>query len=254
MNGVRELASSVSFRDDSIFFKTIVLCKDTQKASAIASLWQGSVGMAQLVMTQDPTARPFVDLLGNMKTECMDEKFVISMEMNSSSIQAMIAQALKELNPPALRIPKKEFQFLEGKTAPTFTTSLIDGTEFDLLSQRGKIVVLDFWATWCGPCIRGLPMLLETVAEFDESEVILVAVNQGESVSEIQEFVDHFDLDELTVALDQDQSSGTLYGVKGIPHTVVIDSEGFIRDVSVGFSPFQGTDLRRLLKKLLQKK
>ena len=114
-------------------------------------------------------------------------------------------------------------------------------------------MVLDFWATWCGPCIRGLPMLLETVAEFDESEVILVAVNQGESVSEIQEFVDHFDLDELTVALDQDQSSGTLYGVKGIPHTVVIDSEGFIRDVSVGFSPFQGTDLRRF-KKLLQKK
>jgi len=251
---VRELACSVSFRDDSILIKTIVLCADTQRASAMVSLLQGSVGMAQLVMAQDPTARPFVNLLGNMKTECLDEKFVISMEMNSSSIEAILAQALNELNPPPLRIPKKEFQFLEGKIAPTFTTPLIDGAEFDLSTQRGKIVVLDFWATWCGPCIRGLPMLLETVSEFDESEVVFMAVNQGETVSEVKEFIDHFDLVDLTVALDEKKRVGSLYDVKGMPHTVVIDAAGFVRDVSVGFSPFQGTDLKRLLGKLLQEK
>ncbi len=254
VDGVRELACSVSFRDDSILIKTIVLCADTQRASAMVSLWQGSVGMAQLVMAQDPTARPFVNLLGNMKTECLDEKFVISMEMNSSSIEALLAQSLKGLNPPPLRIPKKEFQFLEGKIAPTFSKPLIDGTEFDLLSQRGKIVVLDFWATWCGPCIRGLPMLLETVSEFDESEVVLIAINQGETVSEVKEFIDHFDLVDLTVALDEKKRVGSMYDVKGMPHTVVIDAAGFVRDVSVGFSPFQGTDLKRLLGKLLQEK
>ena len=64
-------------------------------------------------------------------------------------------------------------------------------------------MVLDFWATWCGPCIRGLPMLLETVSEFDESEVVLIAVNQGEPVSEVKEFIDYFDLVDLTVALDE---------------------------------------------------
>jgi len=254
VEGVREIACSVSFRDDCILIKSIVLCTDSQRASALVSLWQGSVGMAQLVMAQDPTARPFVDLLGNMKTESQDEKFVVSLEMNSSSIQAMLDQALKELKPPQLRIPKKEFQFLEGKLAPTFTTPLIDGTEFDLLSQRGKIVVLDFWASWCGPCIRGLPMLLDTVAEFDESEVVLIAINQGEVVSEVKEFIDHFDLVELTVALDESKRVGPLYNVKGMPHTVVIDAAGFVRDVSVGFSPFQGTDLKRLLGKLLQEK
>ena len=254
VDGVRELACSVSFRDDSILIKTIVLCADTQRASAMVSLWQGSVGMAQLVMAQDPTARPFVNLLGNMKTECLDEKFVISMEMNSSSIEAILAQTLNELNPPPLRIPKKEFQLLEGKIAPTFTTPLIDGAEFDLSTQRGKIVVLDFWATWCGPCIRGLPMLLETVSEFDESEVVFMAVNQGETVSEVKEFIDHFDLVDLTVALDEKKRVGSLYDVKGMPHTVVIDAAGFVRDVSVGFSPFQGTDLKRLLGKLLQEK
>jgi thiol-disulfide isomerase/thioredoxin len=254
VDGVRELACSVSFRDDSILIKTIVLCADTQRASAMVSLWQGSVGMAQLVIAQDPTARPFVNLLGNMKTECLNEKFVISMEMNSSSIEALLAQNLKGLNPPPLRIPKKEFQFLEGKIAPTFTTPLIDGTEFDLLTQRGKIVVLDFWATWCGPCIRGLPMLLETVSEFEESELVLIAVNQGETVSEIKEFIDHFDLVDLTVALDEKKRVGSMYDVKGMPHTVVIDAAGFVRDVSVGFSPFQGTDLKRLLGKLLQEK
>jgi thiol-disulfide isomerase/thioredoxin len=254
VDGVRELACSVSFRDDSILIKTIVLCADTQRASAMVSLWQGSVGMAQLVLAQDPTARPFVNLLGNMKTECLDEKFVISMEMNSSSIGAIFAQTLNELDPPPLRIPKKEFQLLEGKIAPIFTTPLIDGAEFDLSTQRGKIVVLDFWATWCGPCIRGLPMLLETVSEFDESEVVLMAVNQGETVSEVKEFIDHFDLVDLTVALDEKKRVGSLYDVKGMPHTVVIDAAGFVRDVSVGFSPFQGTDLKRLLGKLLQEK
>ena len=96
-------------------------------------------------------------------------------------------------------------------------------------------------------------MLLETVSDFDESEVVLIAVNQGEPVSEVSEFIDYFDLVDLTVALDEKKWVGSMYDVKGMPHTVVIDAAGFVRDVSVGFSPFQGTDLKRLLVKLLRK-
>ena len=194
-----------------------------------------------------------MSILRQLKTKNVGKQVIGSVELNASSLEMLISQALSDLAPvPPPAFPKLDFQSLEGSLAPSFTLPLSTGKTFDLSSQLGKAVVLDFWATWCGPCRRGLPMIMEAVSDFPSSDVVFVAVNQGESKEQVDDFLNHYDLRKLSVALDSNKSVGASYGVKGLPHTVVIDPSGIVRDVTVGFSPFQGTDLKRRLEKLLK--
>jgi peroxiredoxin len=128
------------------------------------------------------------------------------------------------------------------RRAPAFRARLLDGGELDLAALRGrKVVVLDFWASWCGPCVDSLPVVRDVVRDFDD--VALYAVNQQESEATIRRFLARHRL-ELAVALDPDSTIGDRYGVDGIPHLVVIDRDGVIRGVHEGFS----SDLRRRLR------
>src|SRR5690606_11447212 len=69
---------------------------------------------------------------------------------------------------------------LVGKDAPAFELSLLDDSTFRLAEHRGRVVVLDFWATWSGPCIKAMPEVMEVVAAFPPGAVTFLAVNQGE--------------------------------------------------------------------------
>ena len=97
-------------------------------------------------------------------------------------------------------------------------------------------MVLDFWATWCGPCVKALPELIEKTSQFDKKDVVFIAVNQGETRKMISTFLKKKKLQGLTVALDKKQNIGRDYKVQGIPKTVIIDQEGIIRHVEVGFA------------------
>jgi thiol-disulfide isomerase/thioredoxin len=141
---------------------------------------------------------------------------------------------------------------LVGKKAPSLGTKLLDGTPFDLAEYEGKVVVLDFWATWCGPCVRALPELIENMSGFSNEEAVLVAVNQGEGKKVITQFLKNKKLTDLSVAMDKNQKIGKDYQVQGIPKTVVIDQEGVIRHVHVGFSSGMGKRLKAEIKALLE--
>ena len=114
---------------------------------------------------------------------------------------------------------------LVGKPAPDFELQLLTGKKFQLAQNRGRVVVLDFWATWCGPCLTAMPLVDRIVREFDGEGVQLIAVNQQETAKQINSMLERHKLD-LTVALDRDGAVSQKYRAEAIPQTVIIDREG----------------------------
>ena len=138
---------------------------------------------------------------------------------------------------------------LRGEPAPAFTLARVQGDDFVLADQKGKVVVLDFWATWCGPCVAAIPQLLKVADEFGD-DVRLVGVNQRESGEVAGAFLEKnkWALDSV---LDVEGKVGALYGVRGIPQTVIIDAEGRVHDIHVGFGPNTADQLRKDIKAAL---
>jgi len=119
--------------------------------------------------------------------------------------------------------------------APDGTLQLLDGSTVPLSSFMGqKVVVLDFWASWCGPCRKGLPMVQIVADYFAGSDVAFYAVNLREDAETVKKFFADAGLS-LPVALD-DGTLSEAFGVNGIPHTVIIGKDGNIKSVHTGFS------------------
>ena len=122
---------------------------------------------------------------------------------------------------------------LIGTVAADFELKTLDGEMFRLSDHKDKIVVLDFWASWCGPCIAALPKYIEATSAFDESQAIFVAVNLEESPERIKEFLERQNLSP-TVALDRGSVIARRFGVSGIPHSVVLGKGNVVKHVTVG--------------------
>jgi peroxiredoxin len=119
--------------------------------------------------------------------------------------------------------------------APDFQLQNLDGQTVSLSSLRGRPVMLNFWATWCGPCQMEMPYMQEVFedSDWDEQGLVLLAVNVGDSPSEIRSFMEDNGLS-FTVLMDTDKSVALDYNVRGIPSTFFIDKNGIIKDVKVG--------------------
>jgi len=139
---------------------------------------------------------------------------------------------------------------LVGKPAPPFELDLLGGRKFRLAETKGRVIVLDFWATWCGPCIQAMPQVDRTVREFADQGVQLIAVNLEETPKQITALLERHKLD-LTVALDRDGVVAGRYGATAIPQTVIIDREGNVARVFVGGGPHLGEQLADALRKVL---
>jgi thiol-disulfide isomerase/thioredoxin len=122
---------------------------------------------------------------------------------------------------------------LIGKPAPPFALDKLDGGSVRLSSYQGKVVVLDFWASWCGPCMKTLPVVSELVQGFEPEQVQLLAINIQESEVRVAAAVDRLQL-ASTVLLDSNGDVAASYMATAIPQTVVIDPTGIVRHVFVG--------------------
>lgn len=123
---------------------------------------------------------------------------------------------------------------LIDKPAPDFTLSLLDGSTYSLSEQKGKVLVLQFWATWSHPCVTAIPMLRSAVSTFPAGDISLLLVNQGESSPLVSSFLDLRKWQDTPVALDSDQKVGKLYGASSLPLTVVIRPDGTVSWVHSG--------------------
>jgi peroxiredoxin len=139
---------------------------------------------------------------------------------------------------------------LVGTPAEDFSVQLADGGRFRLSEHTDKIVVLDFWATWCGPCAVALPKIVEATGQFPPEDVIFIAVNQQETEAAVRDYLTARDWD-FTVALDRDGAIGRQFHVEAIPQTVVIGKGGKIERVHIGAHPNLETELQTVLEDLL---
>ena len=244
IEGIEEIAWGSSFRDHSVSFQLLIGCKENAVASALGSLLQGSLGMAQLGLMEDAEARVLLDLIRKIKIEPDAKAVRVSTEVTSEELGQVISGQLASLAPaPSLSLHASGPKAMRGKDAPDILLSTVSDGEFSLLSHRGKVVVLDFWASWCRPCRTALPILLEVSTRYPESEFCLMTVNQEETQEEISDFLTRYDLENLPVAMDLDGKISKQYQVQGIPQTVIINQEGKVEKVWVGFSPFLENDL-----------
>jgi peroxiredoxin len=127
----------------------------------------------------------------------------------------------------------------EGSLAPDFLLKTLDGGEIRFSDLRGKAVIVNLWATWCGPCRKEMPQFVAAYDRYREEGLEIIAVNVQESPSVIQPFVDDFGMD-FPVALDKRGTVSDKYRILGLPMTYFIDRQGVIRDI------FQGPFLERL--------
>ena len=140
-----------------------------------------------------------------------------------------------------------------SQEAPDFDVKLLTGASFKLSEQKGKVTVLEFWATWCGPCARAFPEYLDAMKAFEGKPVRFIAVNQGEVPVVIKPYLKRHNWD-FEVALDPRQEIGRKYTVEGIPHTVIIDQQGKIAWVQSGFRPAIGDEFKKVIEGLLAPK
>jgi thiol-disulfide isomerase/thioredoxin len=130
--------------------------------------------------------------------------------------------------------------------APDFTVA--DGTStIHLASYRGHVVLLNFWATWCSPCVAELPSLLEL--HHDQPNLTILAVSIDEDPDAYSNFLLRRHVDLITVR-DPAQKAAALYHTDMWPETYLIDRQGVIRRKFVGATDWSSPDIRALLKSL----
>jgi thiol-disulfide isomerase/thioredoxin len=112
------------------------------------------------------------------------------------------------------------------------------------------VILLDFWATWCGPCVQAMPEVNEIAKKYKDKGLVFYAVNVGEQADAIKAFLAEAKLD-VPVAMNADNKISDLYKVEGIPQTLLIGKDGKVQVVHVGFSGELGAIMTKEIEELL---
>ena len=122
---------------------------------------------------------------------------------------------------------------IAGHPAPAFTLETLDGETVALADLHGQPVILNFWASWCGPCRAEMPELQRLHEQLAAAGVVVLGVNQGERPETVASYRQEVGVDFPTV-LDQRTAVSQLYLVNSLPTTFFIDRDGVIRNVFIG--------------------
>jgi peroxiredoxin len=140
----------------------------------------------------------------------------------------------------------------EGFTAPDFTLELLEGGEITLSDLRGNPVIINFWATWCGPCREEMPAIEKVYRDYKDLGLVVIGLNLTSQDTEqaVTAFIQEFDLT-FPIALDRNASASYKYQLKGLPTTYFINSQGVIQSVVVG-GPMSETLIQSRVEALFQ--
>jgi peroxiredoxin len=120
-----------------------------------------------------------------------------------------------------------------GFRAPEFSLTSLEGSRVSSNDLRGKVVLINFWATWCIPCRAEMPDLQATYLTHQADDFIVLAINNAEDPETVRKFVEEFHLT-LPILLDPDGAAAKSFRVQALPTSFFIDREGIIRATNVG--------------------
>jgi peroxiredoxin len=138
-----------------------------------------------------------------------------------------------------------------ASTAPDFTLHVMDGPNLRLKEQRGRVVMVNFWATWCGPCRQEMPQLNRLYEKYKASGFVLLGVNVDDDQHKAAEVAAKLGVT-FPVLLDTDKAVSKLYDLSTMPSTVLIDRDGKVRYVHRGYLTGYEDNYEKQIRELLK--
>jgi len=124
----------------------------------------------------------------------------------------------------------------KGKTAPDFTLNSRSGENLKLSEFRGEVVMVNFWASWCGPCRQEMPELESLYQRYKPMGFILLGINVDDQIKNADKMLKQIPVS-FQVLYDSEHKVSDLYKVAAMPTTILIDRSGTIRDIHLGYQP-----------------
>ena len=170
-----------------------------------------------------------------------------------SSIRLLLPALLLSLaaceSSPGAKSPESKPHPLVGKRAPAVEGTAVPGSKQATLKYPGDVVVVDFWATYCGPCVKEFPRL-QAMADRFNGKVHVVAVSEDEDADLVPPFLTRTGV-KFPVTWDKDKAIGNSYSVDSMPQTFVVDGKGVVRFVHRGYHAGEADELEQQVKALL---
>jgi cytochrome c biogenesis protein CcmG, thiol:disulfide interchange protein DsbE len=138
-----------------------------------------------------------------------------------------------------------------GQRAPEINATAAGGQPLRLGSLKGQVVLLDFWASWCGPCKKSFPWMNEMQAKYGPAGLRIVAINLDEQREAADRFLAQVPA-KFTVGFDTQGKTPGLFGVKGMPSSVLIGANGFIDSLHAGFRDEDAAELEKRIVQALE--
>jgi thiol-disulfide isomerase/thioredoxin len=165
--------------------------------------------------------------------------------------------ALLTMAPVAAQLPLPELsheltRLSEPIDAPAFQLKDMDGEQYALEDYRGKVVMLNFWATWCPPCRREIPSMEALHQTFKGQAFAILAINEWETEDHVFAFMGQLPVEPtFPILFDPDSEVAQSFGVKGLPTTLLVDTQGKIVYRAVGGRDFNHPEVQEIIRALL---
>jgi thiol-disulfide isomerase/thioredoxin len=232
----------------------------TPQQIAIAHLERGTVqyregltkNKADSYAEADHEFQATLAVYSNVPDACFYDGICLAHLNRDDAAKAQFSKFL-EIAPKDSEDRERAHRFLDNpnlaraRMAPPFSITTLDGRQVSLDSLAGKVVLIDFWATWCGPCRESLPQIRAIAQKFSGEPLVVMSISLDKDEAKWKDFIAKNNMPWLQVRDGGfDGPISRLFGVEAIPHTFTIDADGVLQEEHVG----TGSDFQGKIKKL----